>query len=303
MQTDLAYGQNFVSQFRADSVSQLVASGPRKSRLLVSRLRRDSPGHGPATPADHQFGAVYSVLLQLREQTNRELFIDGKCIHRGSYAARTTSVVNHLEKPLANLLSPFDNLIFIVPQIALDEIAEERGARRVSQLSCKPGGVFDETIWHLGNALLPALERPNEIGSLYAEQLMLAINTYFAQAFGGMRRSTDKPGSLAPWQFRRVTEAMTSVSDADLSLKELAAHCGLSVSYFVRAFKVTAGDSPHQWILRHRIEKSKVMLANDTATLVEVADCCGFADQSHFTRMFKSFVGVTPSVWRRAIKS
>lgn len=303
MQSDLTYGQKFVSQFRADSVSQLVASGPRKSRLLVSRLRRDTPGHGPASPAEHQFGAVYSVLLQLREQTNRELFIDGKCVHRGSYAARTTSIVNHLEKPLANLLSPFDNLIFIVPQIALDEIADERGAGRVTQLSCQPGGVFDETVWHLGNALLPALARPNEIGSLYAEQLMLAINTYFAQAFGGMRSNKDKAGSLAPWQFRRVTEAMTSVSDIDLSLKELAAQCGLSVSYFVRAFKVTTGDSPHQWILRNRIEKSKIMLANEEASLVEVAGCCGFADQSHFTRMFKSFVGVTPAVWRRAIRS
>lgn len=298
----LAYGQNFASQFRTDSVSQLMASGPRKSRLLVSRLRRDTPGHGPATPPEHQFGAVYSVLLQLREQTDRELFIDGKCVHRGSYAARTTSIVNHLEKPLANLLSPFDNLIFIVPQIALDEIADERGAGRVNQLYCKPGGVFDETIWHLGNALLPALARPNEIGSLYAEQLMLAINTYFAQAFGGMRSNREKAGSLARWQLRRVTEAMTSIQDIDLSLKELAAHCGLSVSYFIRAFKATTGDSPHQWILRHRIEKSKVMLARDGSTLVEVAVCCGFADQSHFTRMFKSFVGVTPAVWRRAIK-
>lgn len=303
MQSDLAYGQRFVSQFKADSVSQLVVSGPRKSRLLVSRLQRDTPGHGPATPAEHQFGAVYSVLLQLREQTKRELFIDGKCVHRGSYAARTTSVVNHLEKPLANLLSPFDNLIFIVPQIALDEIADERGVARISQLRCAPGGVFDETIWHLGNALLPALERPNEIGALYAEQVMLAINTYFAQAFGEMRSGKDQAGTLAPWQLRRATDAMSSLHDDDLSLKELAALCGLSVSYFVRAFKVTTGDSPHRWILRHRVECSKSMLADSVTALADIAIACGFADQSHFTRMFKSFVGVTPAAWRRAIKS
>ncbi|NEJ90007.1 helix-turn-helix domain-containing protein [Rhizobium leguminosarum] len=303
MESDPSYGQKFVSPFRADAVSQLSVSGLKKSRLLVSRLRRETPGHGLVMALQQEGGAVYSVLLQLREQTNRELFVADKCIHRGSYAARTTSIVNHLERPMANLLSPFDNLMFTVPQIALDEIADERGVRRVNQLHCAAGGVFDETVWHLGNALLPALERPDEIGSLYAQQLMLAINTYFAQTFGGLRQSKEKTGTLAPWQFKRATEAMTSLADEDLSLKELASHCGLSVSYFVRAFKSTTGDSPHRWILRHRIELAKSMLGNGDTNLVEVAASCGFADQSHFTRMFRSFAGVTPAAWRRAVKS
>jgi AraC family transcriptional regulator len=301
--SDPTYGQNFVSRFKADSVSQLVVPGLRKSRLLVSRLRRDTPGHGLVAAPQSDGGRVFSVLLQLREQTNRELFNDDKCIHRGSYAARTTSIVHHLEKPMANLLSPFDNLMFTVSQTALDEIADERGVARVNQLYCPPGGVFDETVWHLGNALLPALERPHEIGALYAQHVMLAINTYFAQTFGGLRASRDSVGALAPWQLRRATTMMTSLLDDDLSLKELAAQCGLSVSYFVRAFKATTGDSPHQWILRHRIACSKAMLAHGEATLVDIAASCGFADQSHFTRMFKSFVGTTPAVWRRSVRS
>jgi AraC-like DNA-binding protein len=302
VQPDPAYGQNFVRPFKADSVSQLVVSGPKKSRLLVSRLRRDTSGHGLVAAPQHEGGQVFSVLLQLREQTNRELFLDDKCVHRGSYAARTTSIVNHLEKPQANLLSPFDNLMFTVPQVALDEIADERGVARVNQLYCPPGGVFDETVWHLGNALLPALERPHEVGALYAQQLMLAINTYFAQTFGGLRAHKDAAGALAPWQLRRATEMMTSLSDDNLSLKELAANCGLSVSYFVRAFKASTGDSPHRWILRHRIECSKAMLIHGEAALVEIAARCGFADQSHFTRIFRSFVGITPSAWRRSAR-
>ena len=146
MQSDPAYGQKFVSPFRVDSVSQLAVSGPKKSRLLVSRLRRDTPGHGLVMAPQQEGGPVYSVLLQLREQTSRELFVADKCVHRGSYAARTTSIVNHLERPVANLLSPFDNLMFTVPQLALDEIADERGVARVSQLHCRAGGVFDETV-------------------------------------------------------------------------------------------------------------------------------------------------------------
>jgi len=305
LQSDIAFRQSFVSHFKADSITQLVTSGPKKTRLLVSRVRRDTPGHGPAAlppPTDDRLGTTFAVLLQLREQTNRELHMDGKCVHRGSYAARTTSVVNHAEKPVANLLSPFDNLIFVVSQKTLDEIAYERGCPRINQLHCKLGGVYDETVWHLGNALLPALERPHEIGAIYAEQVMLAANTYFAQTFGGLRLAGDKLGVLAPWQLRRVTEAMMSLSDDEVSLKDLAALCGLSVSYFVRAFKQSTGEPPYRWILRHRVERSKSMLAHSDAGLAEIAVSCGFADQSHFTRMFKSFVGMPPAAWRRTAK-
>ncbi|MDR3372991.1 MAG: AraC family transcriptional regulator, partial [Ancalomicrobiaceae bacterium] len=301
MQSDVAYSQRFLRIFQADVSSQLLTAGPKGSRLLVSRIRRDTPGHGLVTPA--QVDAVYSILLQLREQTDRELFADGKCIHRGSYAARTTSIVNHLERPLANLRSPFDNLMFFVPKTALDEIADDRGVPHVNQLYCKPGGVLDETVWHLGNALLPALERPHEVGSIYAEQVMLAACTYFAHAFGGMRMSQVRQGTLAPWQLRRATEAMASLADGDVSLKELAAQCRLSISYFVRAFKNTTGDPPHRWLLRHRVERSKSLLEQTEATLAEIAISCGFADQSHFTRVFKTYVGIPPAAWRRASRT
>ncbi|MDR3376845.1 MAG: AraC family transcriptional regulator [Ancalomicrobiaceae bacterium] len=301
MQSDLAYCQRHVFPYKADSISQLLTAGPKSSRLLVSRLRRETPGHGLVTPS--KVDAIYSVLLQLHEQTDRELFIDDKCVHRGSYAARTTSIVNHLERPLANLRSPFDHLNFIIPQTALDEIADDRGVPRINQLYCKPGGVLDETVWHLGNALLPALERPHEVGSIYAEQVMLAACTYFSQAFGGMRPAQVRQGTLAPWQLRRATEAMASLADGDLSLKELAAQCRLSVSYFVRAFKNTTGDPPHRWLLRYRVERSKSLLAHTEATLAEIAISCGFADQSHFTRVFKSFVGIPPAAWQRMSRS
>ena len=66
MQSDLAYCERHISQYRADSVLQLLTAGPKNSRLLVSRVRRDTPGHGLATP--QQVDAVFGVLLQLRDR-------------------------------------------------------------------------------------------------------------------------------------------------------------------------------------------------------------------------------------------
>jgi hypothetical protein len=60
---------------------------------------------------------------------------------------------------------------------------------------------------------------------------MLAAVTYFGHAFDGMRPASDRVGTLAHWQLRRATEIMSAVGD-NISLKELASQCDLSVSYF-----------------------------------------------------------------------
>jgi AraC family transcriptional regulator len=300
MMTDAEYGHGFVRQFRVDAVSQVVTPGPGKSRLLVSRLRRDAPGHGFAAP--NKPDAVFSVLLQLREQTKRELFLDERCVHRGAYAARSISIVSHLERPKANLLSPFDNLIFTVPRAALHAVADDQGVPRIDELHCARN-TFDETIWHLGQALLPALERPHEVGSMYAEQIMLATNIYFARTFGGLRRARESRSALAPWQMHRIAEMITSLCDRDIALVDLAAECRLSTSYFIRAFKRTTGDSPHRWLQRQRVERAKQLMRSTDLRLADVAVTCGFADQSHFTRVFRSFAGQSPGSWRRAVRN
>ena len=297
MHMDTQYGKDLISRFRPERVSQLVTTGLKKSRLVVSRLRCDTPGHGFAEP--HAIEPAFSVILQLREQPEREFFLGERCVHRGGYPARTTSICNHLERPKANLISPFDMLLFSVPQMILDEIADDQGVPRTDNLSCERG-LLDETVWHLGQALLPALARPHEVSSMYAEHMLLAINTYFAGAFGGMLvRSHPERGMLASWQLRRATEMMMSGLSGDIALSDVAAGCGLSLSYFTRAFKQSTGDPPHRWLLGQRIERAKELLRDPQMTLAEVAVACGFADQSHFTRVFNAHVGASPGVWRR----
>jgi AraC-like DNA-binding protein len=79
----------------------------------------------------------------------------------------------------------------------------------------------------------------------------------------------------------------------------LAEQCGLSVNYFSRAFKECTGLPPHQWLIRRRIEVARALLSNPDISLAEVALICGFADQSHFTRVFSRVMGISPGAWRR----
>jgi AraC-like DNA-binding protein len=295
-----AYGDGLVKCFRADAASHLVTRTLRKSKLAVTRIRRDTPGHGLTTPLPAE--RAFSVLLQLRDSPKRELFIGGRSVYRGGYGAKTTSIVDLEEQPTANLKSPFDAMHFYVSRTALNEIADEQGAPRVSTLTCERG-VFDPTVWHLGQALLPALERPEEMGAMYADHLLLSTHTYFAVAFGGMRLpSYSMRGGLAPWQVRCATELMIDRLGEDLSLSEAAAACGLSPNYFARAFKQSVGTPPHRWLLLQRVLRAKSLLRDANRSLSDIAVACGFADQSHFTRVFSSIAKASPGAWRKQVQ-
>ena len=295
-----AYGDGLARYFRADASSHLITSALCKSKLAVTRIRRDTPGHGLTAPLPAQ--AAFSVLLQLRDSPNRELFMGGRSVYRGGYGARTTSIVDLEQEPTANLESPFDVLHFYVSRAALNEISDAQGAQRIGTLTCERG-VFDPTVWHLGEALLPALEHPEEIGAMYADHLLLATHTYFAVAFGGMRPPAhSRRGGLAPWQVRRATELMMERLAEDLSLSEAAAVCGLSLGHFARAFRQSVGTPPHRWLLRQRVLRAKSLLRDADFSLTDIAAACGFADQSHFTRVFTSMVGASPGAWRKQVQ-
>jgi AraC family transcriptional regulator len=295
-----AYGDGLARYFRADASSHLITRTLRKSKLAVTRIRRDTPGHGLTSPVPPE--RAFSVLLQLRESPIRELFIGGRSVYRGGYGARTTSIVDLEQEPTANLESPFDAMHFYVSRAALNEITDDQGARRIDTLTCERG-VFDPTVWHLGEALLPALERPEEIGAMYAEHILLATHTYFAVAFGGMRLlAHSRRGGLAPWQVRCATDLMIDRLGEDMLLSEPAAACGLSPGYFARAFKKSVGMPPYRWLLLQRVLRAKSLLRDADLSLTDIAAACGFADQSHFTRTFTSIVGASPGAWRKQVQ-
>jgi len=106
-------------------------------------------------------------------------------------------------------------------------------------------------------------------------------------------------GGLALWQVRRVKELMSESLSEEIPLSRLATECGLSVRHFARAFRHSTGVSPHRWLLKHRVDHARELLSDRALSLTDIALSCGFADQSHFTRVFTAMVGVSPGVWRR----
>jgi AraC family transcriptional regulator len=80
-----------------------------------------------------------------------------------------------------------------------------------------------------------------------------------------------------------------------MRLWELAQLAGMSPHYFCELFKNSTGLSPHQYSLRCRVDRAKEFLRSPQYTIIQVAKAIGFADQSHFTKVFRRIVGVTPT--------
>jgi len=85
---------------------------------------------------------------------------------------------------------------------------------------------------------------------------------------------------------------------SDLRLEQLAKLCNLSLSSFKRKFKEVYSDSPTNYIIEKRIEKSKELLGHTEMAISQVAYEIGFQDPLYFTRLFKKKTGKTPSSFR-----
>ena len=113
-------------------------------------------------------------------------------------------------------------------------------------------------------------------------------------------RSKDRRGGLAPWQLQRATQHMTEHLADPVLLKDLAEQTGLSASRLGRGFKLSMGLSPHRWQMNLRVLEAQEMLRRGERSLAEIALATGFAEQSHFSRVFKEIVGMPPGLWQRA---
>jgi AraC family transcriptional regulator len=97
---------------------------------------------------------------------------------------------------------------------------------------------------------------------------------------------------------RRVLAHIDEQLDQPVTLAELAMVARMSVRHFCRAFRASEGCSPHQYLLRQRIERAKALINARAMPLAEVAQCVGFSDQSQFTRAFRKLSGITPAAHR-----
>lgn len=150
----------------------------------------------------------------------------------------------------------------------------------------------------LANSLEDALRQHSENKGLIAH-IALALRAGLP-GHDHDTRSASPPSGLAEWQLRRALVYMEEHFGQPIRIPDVAAACALSHGHFARAFQVSTGKSPYRWLLERRVEAACQLLSTTDMALTEVGLACGFAEQSHFTRIFRSSMGMPPGTWRRS---
>ncbi len=110
-------------------------------------------------------------------------------------------------------------------------------------------------------------------------------------------------GGLPPRRLQRVFQHIRENIARDLSVSELVQTVGMSQYYFSKLFKMSTGTTPHQYVMRQRVERAQEHLRETRTALAEIATQVGFETQSHFTSVFRRLVGATPKHYREMHQS
>jgi AraC family transcriptional regulator len=160
----------------------------------------------------------------------------------------------------------------------------------------------DPLLHHIVLVLKAAVDAQTADARLFAHSLADALATHFVRRYVPARQTAGRfNGGLLPYKLRRVIVYINGALDQELSLSGLAAVAQMSVAHFARLFKQATGSTPHHYILIRRIERAKRLLTESELPLSEVGQRVGLADQSHFTAVFRKYVGTTPRAHRDAM--
>ncbi len=176
-----------------------------------------------------------------------------------------------------------------------------RAISLLAQSKSSPLLFSDQFVLGAGRLLINELQK-DSIADL--EYLELLARVLFEQTFRAL--TTPNIGGINPHntQFSRLQAVLTYVYEnlaQDLSVQNLAKIADVDVSYFRKIFQDATGVTPHNYVQSARLEHARKLLTMSTLPIVQIAENCGFANQSHLTARFRDAHAITPARFRKEV--
>lgn len=191
-------------------------------------------------------------------------------------------------------------LHFMIKPNFLREIAIETESLNPNRIELLPIlKKRDARIEQLAHLFLGEMQNKGVGSQLYLESLSNILGVHLLRNYCIFKpifhRYTD---GLADYKLRHTIDYIRSNLDRKMSLKALAKNIDMSSYYFATQFKQAMGISPHKYVIEQRIAEAKRLLQKRKRSLAEIALDCGFSSQSHFNKVFRQYVGITPKQYR-----
>jgi AraC family transcriptional regulator len=156
----------------------------------------------------------------------------------------------------------------------------------------------DPFLWHMARGVERQLRLRRQIEKSYIESVAVVIGQHLLSTYSDTPLAGALLGGLPRYKMRRAIDYIRNHFRDDIGFRDIARQLEMSPFHFARMFKHSTGESPHQFIMRCRIEAAKKMLIEDDMAIADVAFEVGYKSQSYFTTRFALLVGMTPAVFR-----
>ena len=259
--------------------------------------------HHLAEPGERQEKVVDEIFVKLA---------CGKLISRGErmnwqgrpvpYCKEPGTIFLHSEGllPLVRPSTQTELIVCMLNPTFVREVGEELRGNH-PDIHARTSGFRDSAL----NSLMRLLEEESRsggsLGRLYVEHLTYAL-TVRLLSLGMKRASCQSSINVLPAsRLHRVIDRMKAGLSSDLDLKTLAMESGYSRNHFLRMFRAATGNTPHQYVLRLRVNKARELMKNRSMHLIDIALECGFSSHPHLSRAFRQILNATPSEYRREV--
>ena len=153
--------------------------------------------------------------------------------------------------------------------------------------------------------LAKTLHRESLVGQLstmFTQSLATLTATHLVRSYSNQIPATSSlRGGMGPSRKRRILAYIEEHLSESITLEGLAHLAEISPNYLIALFRQSMGMTPHKYVVQMRIERAYALLKQSKLSLLEIAQHCGFQDQSQFTTVFRRFAGVTPGQFRRSL--
>ncbi len=175
-------------------------------------------------------------------------------------------------------------------QIAYESVPPER----VELMLALPP-IVDPIVWQIVWRLQSVQSEAPNHSCLYIDSMATALATHLLKFYTTRQHALPNyPGGLSKSQLDRALAYIHANLSGNISLTAIASELGMSHYYFCRLFKQSMQITPHQYLIRQRIERAQHLLKRQQGNMIEIAIACGFANPSHFARCFRKQLGVSP---------
>ena len=275
------------------SRSFLSSAGRQWKHLQVARFQHPENSRLDAPPlSTHYIGVHMSGPSEMVERwlgpTRRRVWIPGEVM-----------VMSSDQGSSWEWTKTFDELhMYLAPQSLTAAAAEvtDKPVRLLDGL-----GILDPVIGQLALAICDELVRPESV-PLMDEHFAMSLIARLLERYSTLR-STQALNrfDIASHRLRAVLEYIDTHLAQNLKLEDIAAAANMSPFHFARAFRKAMGVPPHRYLTARRVDRARNLLARKTDEVDAIGREVGFESHSHFSSVFKSYSGVTPTQYRASV--